>query len=382
MGFIYKITNNINGKMYIGQTISYPPELRWKEHIKSSKREDCKNRCLYRAINKYKLENFTFEVIEEVDNHDLDIKEQYYINIYRTFVGFKDCNGYNMTLGGESGCTKIFDEKEVVLYHIVYANYNIGETAKHFETEINTIKKVLCKHNIHWLGNKSKNVLDKYEKQGAIVQVDPTNTYIVNMFSSITDANRYFGLIETKSGQISRACNGEIEKAYDFYWYKEIDLPAYIIKDERLYDNEYINKQQEINNNIQEKLSKKKSNNKKSISYAKDNPKNKTLDGELWKGLIYRGEDLSWRFEVSNLGRIRNAKNTHIYIPHKGGIGYYQICTNINNKNKNIKVHRAVAETFIPNPNNYRNVLHKDGDRSNNTVDNLEWKFRSGGYKK
>lgn len=65
MGYIYKITNKINHKMYIGKTNYADPYDRFKEHIRDSKKERCKNRPLYRAMNKYGLENFEFEVIEE-----------------------------------------------------------------------------------------------------------------------------------------------------------------------------------------------------------------------------------------------------------------------------------------------------------------------------
>ncbi len=94
---------------------------------------------------------------------------------------------------------------------------------------------------------------------------------------------------------------------------------------------------------------------------------------EIWKGVIYQGIDYSWRFEVSNKGRIRNAINKHIYIPHICGIGYYQICTSINNIRKNIKIHKAIAESFLDNPNNLRDVNHKDGNKLNNNLENLEW---------
>ena len=94
---------------------------------------------------------------------------------------------------------------------------------------------------------------------------------------------------------------------------------------------------------------------------------------EIWKGVIYQGIDYSWRFECSNLGRIRNAINKHINTPHKSGVGYFQICTTVNDKRKNIKVHKAVAESFIDNPNNLPVVNHKDGNKENNNVDNLEW---------
>ena len=94
---------------------------------------------------------------------------------------------------------------------------------------------------------------------------------------------------------------------------------------------------------------------------------------EIWKDVIYQGEDFGWRFECSNLGKIRNALTKKIYTPHKGGIGYYQICTTVNGERKNIKIHKAVAETFLSNNTNKKCINHIDGNKENNNVDNLEW---------
>lgn len=96
---IYKITNLVNGKIYIGQ--SKDIYKRWKEHrynIANKKYESC---ILYKAIKKYGIDNFEFSVVESCKIEDLNIREEYYIRKYKTYVGFKDCNGYNMTLGGE-----------------------------------------------------------------------------------------------------------------------------------------------------------------------------------------------------------------------------------------------------------------------------------------
>ena len=92
---IYKITNTINGRVYIGQAQDI--EFRWKRHERDSKTE---NQVIYRAMRKYGIENFSFEVVEECSIEELDEKEIYYIEQYRSYVGWKDSNGYNMTLGG------------------------------------------------------------------------------------------------------------------------------------------------------------------------------------------------------------------------------------------------------------------------------------------
>ena len=63
-GYIYLIENKINGKKYIGKTYS-SIEKRWKEHIKDRTRFD---RPLYRAMNKYGIENFSIQELEYCEN--------------------------------------------------------------------------------------------------------------------------------------------------------------------------------------------------------------------------------------------------------------------------------------------------------------------------
>lgn len=102
MGYIYIIENLINNKKYVGQTIN--PEHRWKRHIN----DDVKNPSLIigKAFNKYGIENFTFTVIEECPDDKMDEREIYWIKTLHTYIKDPDCNGYNMTPGGE----KLFGE--------------------------------------------------------------------------------------------------------------------------------------------------------------------------------------------------------------------------------------------------------------------------------
>ena len=74
---IYKITNNINGHCYIGQSSQI--EKRWKNHkIASNNQNDSSYEYpLYKAMRKYGIENFTFEIIEECSIKELDEREIY-----------------------------------------------------------------------------------------------------------------------------------------------------------------------------------------------------------------------------------------------------------------------------------------------------------------
>lgn len=94
----------------------------------------------------------------------------------------------------------------------------------------------------------------------------------------------------------------------------------------------------------------------------------------IWKKLIYGGIEYN-NIEVSVFGQLRNAKTHHIYKTHKNRGGYERVNISLGSKDniKDFKIHRAVAETFIPNPDNKPQVNHIDGNKQNNTIENLEW---------
>ena len=93
---------------------------------------------------------------------------------------------------------------------------------------------------------------------------------------------------------------------------------------------------------------------------------------EIWKplkGLVENGD----YYEVSNFGNVRNYKTGRILKPGKNQSGYLQIGLYKNRKVKKFLVHRLVAIAFLPNPENLPEVNHKDENKGNNNVENLEW---------
>ena len=88
---------------------------------------------------------------------------------------------------------------------------------------------------------------------------------------------------------------------------------------------------------------------------------------EIWKKI----ELCEKNYYISNMGKIKS--NNKILKTHKSTGGYLNISVWKNNKVKHIKIHRLVAQAFIPNPENKPEVNHIDRDRTNNNVENLEW---------
>lgn len=109
---------------------------------------------------------------------------------------------------------------------------------------------------------------------------------------------------------------------------------------------------------------------------------NNSISSETWKPIVgYEG-----LYEVSSMGRVKSLKRTviakngtrmeveeRILKQFPGVGGYLYLSLSKHGKIKSFTVHRLVATAFIPNPKNLSDVNHKDEDKTNNSVDNLEW---------
>lgn len=94
---------------------------------------------------------------------------------------------------------------------------------------------------------------------------------------------------------------------------------------------------------------------------------------ELWKDVVgYEG-----LYQVSNLGNVKRLKGYHCkedrYLAFSVLRGYYHVNLHKDGKIKTVQIHRLVAQAFVPNPENYPQVNHRDEEKTNNCADNLEW---------
>lgn len=137
---IYCITNKINGKSYVGQSVNI--EQRWKAHRTRpfNKNSSQYESSFYRAIRKYGLNNFIFSVLEECEQQELDNRECFWIDKLNSFK-----NGYNLTTGGQNTRTNSkLTELEVQEIKSLLLNSNLTEMeiSDMFEVSQRTISSI------------------------------------------------------------------------------------------------------------------------------------------------------------------------------------------------------------------------------------------------
>ena len=223
MGYIYKIVNDINEKIYIGQTTRTIQE-RWKEHIKESLGTRA-NHPIYRAMRKYGNEHFQIHLIEEVDNNQLDEREEYWIKYYDTY-----CNGYNATLGGggkRTDYTQIFqlwNEGKLINEIAKLTNHKRDLVSQVLKREYNITQEEIYTRAYGCSNNKIKNPNNKgdrgYCHPRQVYQIDKDTNQIIAMFNTIVDAASSLQRENMHSTTvcISNVCRGIKKTAYGYKW--------------------------------------------------------------------------------------------------------------------------------------------------------------------
>lgn len=177
---IYKITNLVNGSIYIGQSLAI--ERRFQEHLYKPfyKQDDQYNTPLYRAIRKYGKENFSFEVIEECSAELLNERETYWIDFYHSFI--RDNNkGYNLTRGGEGNISIIHDR----ILDLWDEGKSIGNIAK----ELEICKASVIKHLIGYKTYSSEESKRRgYDSLKKMIKMYDLSFRLIKTFSSADEA--------------------------------------------------------------------------------------------------------------------------------------------------------------------------------------------------
>lgn len=211
MPYIYKITNLINGKQYVGKTLK-TIEQRWQEHIQDSGKEKIQKRPLYSAIKKYGIENFIIEEIEKVDVDNINEREKYWIKFLNTFK-----NGYNATIGG--------DGKSYIDYDLVVKTYkqvqNAVETAKILDIHRDSVVNILKAKEIPIVS--SQEISSKRGKP--VGMYDKQTGKLIKTFSNSFDAGRYIisnnlsqANLKSVRYHIAEVCRNRRKSIYGFVW--------------------------------------------------------------------------------------------------------------------------------------------------------------------
>lgn len=204
MGSIYKITNNINQKIYIGYT-TQSISKRMNQHRNDDIGHDT---VLGRAIAKYKWENFSYEVIEECEDREKLLElERYYIKLYNSIVP----NGYNMTPGGE----RLFGE-----FNPFYGKTHTQEVLD----KLAALSRQRTGDKNHFYGKKhTKETKAKISKANSkMVARLNENQEVLEVYPSgvkAADWCREQGLTKSKTPQsdIFKRCK-DGKRAFGYYW--------------------------------------------------------------------------------------------------------------------------------------------------------------------
>ena len=242
MGVIYKITNTVNNKVYIGQT-RRTFEQRKKQHLKSFKEQKTRT-ALINSVISHGVDKFIFNIIEECNDDNLDEREIFYINEYNSIVP----NGYNIQLGGRRIYTvknKNTNGRSVCQYTIDGNFINEFKSASHAETytTIDSSRILKCCHNKAISSGKFRWSFEKLEKLEPIVidyskyipHIAKRNVYqfdlngkILNMFLSIKEASEK---TSTSVDLIRHCISGQSKTTHKLYqWSYEENKEKIVLK--------------------------------------------------------------------------------------------------------------------------------------------------------
>ena len=213
MAVIYVITNEKNGKQYVGATKTNLMQ-RWKYHIADMNTKRCRDRKLYSAMRTYGKENFSIKEIENVTDDERFDREKYWIGKLNTYR-----DGYNETLGG-GGKYCVDEEEDRLILETYRKKGTIYETAESVGLDQMTVKCSLIRS-----GEGIRTSKDIMIQRYAIpVDMLSLEGEFEMSFESLTSAAEYISLSNKKIGSygevrhIKDVCNGKRKTAAKHKW--------------------------------------------------------------------------------------------------------------------------------------------------------------------
>ena len=232
MGYIYKITNRLNGKVYIGQTTS-TVEKRWEQHKKRAKNDLNRNEHFILAIRKWGPENFLLETVEECPDEKLSEREQYWIDYYDSYA-----TGYNSTRGGEGGL--LYDENEIL--QLWQNGLTCQQIADELDCNRSTISKYLQNNNIPSMEIKERGyTLIKEKLEKAVCQYNQVGE-LLQTYSSAAQAA---AALTCSPEAIAQACRTS-PYTNGYFWQYLDDTADIKERIENYYQNKNLSKKRPV----------------------------------------------------------------------------------------------------------------------------------------
>jgi hypothetical protein len=214
---IYKITNLLNNKTYVGQSVDI--EKRWSTHRAELNNNYHCNTYLQNAWNKYGEDNFDFSVIEECNIDQLNQREIYWVSRYDSYE-----NGYNLTSGG--GNTESFsksviqfdrDGRELFRYGSISEAETVSGICYSQISECCSHKRKTAGGYIWQFEDGFVSIPQWHFSARMFTEIHQLNQdgVIVNIFPSSAEAKRITGICDTS---IIRCCHGKLQTAGGYLW--------------------------------------------------------------------------------------------------------------------------------------------------------------------
>lgn len=229
-GYIYKIVNDVNDKVYIGQTMA-TTNIRFSQHIFDSKHKTHKS-MLYNAMNKYGHKNFHILELEKIiSTTKSELKEKlneleiHYIELYKST---NNSYGYNISLGGSSSnyCYKKISQYDMD-GNLIKVWDSMTDIADHYDVTKSSISACCrgkAKSCMNYVWRYYNDSFDKYENIQKIKVINyDLNGNILGIYDSISDAARIVYGDVSHVGAIVANCRGKYNKCKGTVWRYEFD---------------------------------------------------------------------------------------------------------------------------------------------------------------